>query len=102
MEEIKSLKENIEMIKIDDFTIKEKIKQIEKEFTDSEENIEKGIEAENKCEKCNFTCADDVTMKKHMNTKHGSLHKDNDEHESKEERKKESLDADLEDSFKLR
>ena len=36
-----------------------------------------------------------------MNTKHGSLHKDNDEHESKEERKEESLDADLEDFFQI-
>ena len=40
-------------------------------------------------------------MKKHMNTKHGSLHKDNDEHESKEERNEESLDADLEDLFQI-
>ena len=30
-----------------------------------------------------------------------SLHKDNDEHESKEERKEESLDADLEDFFQI-
>ena len=36
-----------------------------------------------------------------MNTKHGSLHKDNDEHESKEERNEESLDADLEDLFQI-
>ena len=77
LKEIKSLKEDIEIIKIDNFTIKEKIKQIEEEFTDSEEDLEKVIEAENKCEKCNFTCVGDVTMKKHMNTMHWSLHKDN-------------------------
>ena len=101
MKEIKSLREDIESIKNYNFTIKENIKQIEEEFTDSEEDLEEVIEAENKCEKCNFKCVGAVTMKKHMNTKHGSLHKDNDEHEYKEKRKEESLDADLEDFFQI-
>ena len=101
MKEIKSLKDDIEIIQIDNFKISEKIIQVEEEFTDSEEDLEEVIEAEHKCEKCNFMCVGDVTMKKHLNTKHGSLQKDNAEHDSKEEVNKESLDADLEDFFQI-
>ena len=101
MEEIKSLKEDIEIIRINNFPIKEKIKQIEEEFTDSEEDLEKVIEAGNKCEKYKFTCVGDVSMKKHMNTKHVSLHTDNDKYKRKKERKEESLDADIEDFFQI-
>ena len=79
---IRSLTEDIEQIKVENVKIYQKIKALEEEFDDcssedsfshevgeDEETIlKKGMQM--KCSTCEFWCEREITMRKHINTKH--------------------------------
>ena len=51
-------------------------KQINEEFSDSEEETIKTVSEEKAFTECDFTHIGEITMRKHVNTKHGSVHSD--------------------------
>ena len=79
---IRSLTEDIEQIKVENIKIYQKIKCFEEEFDncssdnsfshkvgEDEETIKKkGMQM--KCSPCEFWCEREITMRKHINTKH--------------------------------
>jgi predicted RNase H-like nuclease (RuvC/YqgF family) len=71
--EIKLLKEEIQNIHLDNYKMLQKVEQLEEDLTDSEEDFKDMGTGTNTCEECNFTCTGEITMRKHVNTKHGSL-----------------------------
>ena len=77
--EIKLLKEETGNIQLDDHKMLQKIEQFEEDLTDSEDDFKDIGTATNTCEECNFTCTGEITMRKHVNTKHGSLLKSTDQ-----------------------
>ena len=71
--EVDSLKVKIKYIKIKTWEINKKHKQINEKFTDLEEETMKTVTEENVFTKCDFACIGQITMRKHVNTKHESV-----------------------------
>ena len=100
------LTDDIEQIKVENIKIYQKIKALEEEFDDcsskdssshevreDEETIEKeGLQM--KCISCEFCCESEITMRKHINTKHS---KEDTEYEST----KYDFMIDMDDMFQI-
>ena len=86
---IRNLTDDIENIKVENYKIYQKIKALETEFDESSSEVSFSQEAgevkeiiqkkdmEIKCSHCEFWCDKEITMRKHINTKHSNEESNN-------------------------
>ena len=66
----------IKHVKREYYKINKRHTQINEEFTDSEEETMETVTEEKVLTKCDFDCIGEITITKHVNTKHESVHSD--------------------------
>ena len=74
--EVDSLEVEIKHVKRENYEINKRHQQINEKFTDLEEETMETITEEKVFTKCDFACIGKITMRKHVNTKHKSVHSD--------------------------
>ena len=74
--EVDSLKVEIKHIKRENYKNNNRHKQVNEKFIDLEEETMETVTEETVFTKCDFACIGEITMWKHINTKHKSVHSD--------------------------